>query len=123
MTTPSKTGLALIWTLITLFVSMSAAHICSAGEISVSGEAEIKVFPDEVVLMLGIDTLDKDLTRAKKATTAASSAPRQRYRAKASNPSTYRLILFVLLRNMEIEQERIGPSQHFSDTLPARRWS
>lgn len=33
--------------------------------ISVTGTAEIQVAPDEVVLRLGIDTRDKDLTRAK----------------------------------------------------------
>jgi uncharacterized protein YggE len=33
--------------------------------ISVTGTAEIRVVPDEVVLMLGVDSRDKDLTVAK----------------------------------------------------------
>jgi uncharacterized protein len=34
--------------------------------ISVTGEAEVKVVPDEVNITLGVETLDKDLGRAKK---------------------------------------------------------
>lgn len=33
--------------------------------ISVSGDAEVKVVPDEVVITLGVETLDKDLAKAK----------------------------------------------------------
>jgi uncharacterized protein YggE len=49
---------------LTALVLAAAADI-SAGQISVSGEAEVRVVPDEVVLVLGVETFDPDLGVAK----------------------------------------------------------
>jgi hypothetical protein len=44
----------------------SQAESAEPGLITVSGEAEVRVVPDEVVLTLGIETNDKDLKQAKR---------------------------------------------------------
>jgi uncharacterized protein len=48
---------------------LAAVHALGAEPdhiISVSGEAEIKVVPDEVTIVVGIETLDRELAKAKK---------------------------------------------------------
>ncbi len=44
---------------------ISGASEPSVGSITVTGNAELRVVPDEVVLALGVETLDLDLARAK----------------------------------------------------------
>ena len=44
--------------------SSSAAVSSTPGRITVSGEAEVRVVPDEVVLSLGVETWNKDMTIA-----------------------------------------------------------
>jgi uncharacterized protein YggE len=46
--------------------AMAAAPSPEPRTLSVTGDAEVKVAPDEVVINLGVDTFDKDLSRAKK---------------------------------------------------------
>lgn len=43
----------------------AAAQPDSPGTVTVTGDAEVRVVPDEVVLMLGVETWDKNLGRAK----------------------------------------------------------
>ncbi len=43
------------------------AQSASTGSIDVTGEAEIRVPPDEVIMVLGVETWDKDMQRAKTA--------------------------------------------------------
>jgi hypothetical protein len=65
---PKRTAL-LILTLVAILSltgwTGAQAEPTEPGLITVSGEAEVRVVPDEVVLTLGIETRDKDLTRAK----------------------------------------------------------
>ncbi len=45
----------------------TSAQTASTGSINVTGEAEVRVAPDEVILVLGVETWDKDIRRAKAA--------------------------------------------------------
>ncbi len=49
-----------------LVVALRASGAEPERTITVSGEAELKVVPDEVTIVVGIETLDKDLGKAKK---------------------------------------------------------
>lgn len=57
-----------IW-IITICIGLSAAHSVSADEtprtIQVTGNAEVRVMPDEVVLTLGVQTQDAELSACK----------------------------------------------------------
>jgi uncharacterized protein len=44
-----------------------AAALAGAGEISVTGEAEVRVVPDEVIVVLGVETFNRELRLAKEA--------------------------------------------------------
>ena len=44
-----------------------AAAFAGAGEISVTGEAEVRVVPDEVIVVLGVETFNRELGLAKDA--------------------------------------------------------
>ncbi|HOT90132.1 MAG TPA: SIMPL domain-containing protein [Anaerolineae bacterium] len=46
-------------------MSNNAPIAAEPGVISVSGEAEVRIMPDEVILRLGIETSDKNLSKAK----------------------------------------------------------
>ncbi len=48
-----------------LIAFVVAAATATAGQITVSGDAEIRVVPDEVVLVLGVESFDRDLGVAK----------------------------------------------------------
>jgi uncharacterized protein YggE len=50
---------------IVLVVQPAAAQVSDSRSITVSGEAEVRVAPDEVVLTLGVQTSDRDLSIAK----------------------------------------------------------
>jgi uncharacterized protein YggE len=56
--------LAAIFVVSLLFTTVSPAH--ASDTITVTGDAAVKVVPDEVILILGIQTSDKDLMIAKK---------------------------------------------------------
>ena len=49
-----------------LFPALASADILPRRSISVTGDAEMKVAPDQVILTLAVETLDKDLLLAKK---------------------------------------------------------
>jgi len=59
--------LALVIAVVGLTVpELAQPALGGADSVSVSGEAEVKVVPDEVVLRLGVETGDRDLSLAKK---------------------------------------------------------
>ncbi len=47
--------------------SPTGAQSTPSGSINVTGEAEVRVAPDEVMLVLGVETWDKDIQKAKNA--------------------------------------------------------
>src|SRR5438105_1321329 len=55
-----------IFALITPFFRSSAQSSVTPSTISVTGDAEVRVVPDEVILILGVETSDKDLMTAKR---------------------------------------------------------
>ena len=60
-------SLVIVTGLLALSISAQAQFVSSAASnsITVSGDAEIKVVPDEVILILGVETSDKNLKIAK----------------------------------------------------------
>lgn len=57
--------------LILLFLLSTATAAQMGPGISVTGEAEVRVIPDEVIVNVGVETADKDLNIAKRANDAA----------------------------------------------------
>src|SRR5947208_12514989 len=55
----------LLATFITPIFRISSQGDVTPSTISVSGSAEVRVVPDEVILILGVETSDKDLLKAK----------------------------------------------------------
>lgn len=69
----------------------AAAQEDSPGTVTVTGDAEVRVVPDEVVLVLGVETWDKNLGKAKRERTTRSFNGSWRWpRAAASSRVTYR---------------------------------
>ncbi len=61
---PRSTGLAILG-LAAMLLAPPAARAQEEGRITVTGEADVRVVPDEVVLTLGVETDDLDLQAAK----------------------------------------------------------
>jgi uncharacterized protein len=57
--------LTVIVALLTPFFRSSAQSSVTPSTISVTGDAEVRVVPDQVILILGVETSDKDLMTAK----------------------------------------------------------
>ena len=67
MTTWMAAAMSVLTVPLLLFPSIaSAAEPPARRGITVSGDAEVKVVPDQVILTLAVETLDKDLLLAKK---------------------------------------------------------
>ena len=60
-----KAGVPLVLTVLLLCSSLGAKERSQPRLITTTGEAEVRVAPDEVVLTLGVETKDKDLAVAK----------------------------------------------------------
>jgi uncharacterized protein len=58
--------ISLRWVWLSLLVSVNALAAEGDHLISVTGDAELKVVPDEVTIVVGIETLDKELAKAKR---------------------------------------------------------
>ena len=72
---------------ILLGLSVSMAY---CGEISVTGEAEIRVVPDEVILFIGIETWNKNLNEA-----------------KSANDEIVKKTMAIATRDFSLKQEKI----------------
>ena len=55
-----------IWMISLLIPALASADVLPRRGITVNGEAEVKVAPDQVILTIAVETLDKDLLLAKK---------------------------------------------------------